>query len=170
LPATTQIGRLGPLPAGPNYEALVRLIRRICLLRESGDGTGAARLEAAELSIALESARAAAAPGGLPPDVPECIFAAERERVADAILLSGLIVAQLHEHFPATGASHLLPASAATGAPSPVALPTGPVRSDPPAIPDLLDAMLAHDRTAARRRASTPAGAGTFDQQTTHPK
>jgi hypothetical protein len=121
-------------PAGK----LARLIRRICLLREMGDDAAASALEKNELP-SLAAGSDAADLGEL-----SALFAAETDRAAETAMLAELIVARL------TRFSSGREALAAVG---PVPAESAARRAAPaatPAIADLLDAMLQHDRNAAR--------------------
>ncbi|HVU16660.1 MAG TPA: hypothetical protein VHD32_07035 [Candidatus Didemnitutus sp.] len=120
---------------------LSRLVRRICLLRELGDDDGAAALEENDLAALAQSHDGPPASR----ELLEAIFAAESERAAETALLAELIVARLTR--VSSGREALV---AAGHAPVPEAEPE--VRpSGPPAIADLLDAMLAQDRRPRRR-------------------
>jgi hypothetical protein len=126
---------------------IVRLIRRVCVLCEQGDAAQAARLQENELATAVRDFRLALGPDVLPENELQAIFATEGRRVADASVLAELLLPRLVEYLPAipgpvrSGStrpkSELLPAAAQAAA-------------GPPAIPDLLDAMLAAERTGRR--------------------
>lgn len=132
----------------PSAAALVRLIRRICLLREQGDLAGAQDLEHGPLGAAVATARAQLGADALSEDELGRLFVRESERAAEAVAVAELIIQQLTPHWPATA-----PAAAAGGAAARRA-PRLPARSaqpaGAPAIPDLLDAMLAHESQARR--------------------
>ena len=166
LASTNHHDRPGSTPACPPRDSIVRLVRRICLLNEQGRSAEAARLETTELAAALKAAREAGGAGDVAQEILTEIYAIEKERSANAVVLSELIVAQLHEYLFAAGPSRRTAFTTAANSP-PAAPAAGPASGGSPAIPDLLDAMLAHDRSAARRRmAPMPAGTGLTDKQT----
>jgi hypothetical protein len=126
---------------------VARVVRQICLLREQGDTPQAAQLQENELADAVRDLRLAHGPAVLPDTELQAMFAAEERRVAEAVILSELLIPRLVENWPAeprpprSGGLRSSPASA----PVAVAPPAGP-----PAIPDLLDAMLAAERPGRR--------------------
>ena len=126
---------------------LSRLVRRICLLREQGDPAGAERLETNDLAPAVEEFRRRHGVEALRQADLVALFADEARRVADALLTAEIMINHLAERWaPLPGvvrAASVPPASAA--ARSAPAAPAGP-----PAITDLLDAMLAAERTSTR--------------------
>ena len=137
---------------------IARLVRRICLLREQGDAAGAAKLEGNELAPAVRDIRLAEGLESLPEGELQTMFLNEERRVADAMILAELLIPPLIASIPlANGAGHrpIPPSGRATPAAFPLA--TDPAAGSP-AIPDLLDAMLAADAAARRqlpnRRAS----------------
>ncbi|HET7535707.1 MAG TPA: hypothetical protein VFJ90_04585, partial [Candidatus Didemnitutus sp.] len=104
------------------------------------------RFEQDELQPAVASYRKMQGDEALPERALTEIFAIEERRVADADALCELLVPRLVARLPAAISSGNTP-----GAPvlrTPAAAVVAP--SGPPAIPDLLDAMLALDRAAAR--------------------
>lgn len=122
---------------------LSRLVRRICLLRELGDEEGANALEENELGSLAQSADGPPASR----ELLDAIFAAESERAAETAMLAELIVARLTRFSSGRAALAVVTSDGAAATDSePMARPAGP-----PAIADLLDAMLAQDRPAARR-------------------
>lgn len=130
---------------------IVRLIRRVCLLREQGDAVAAARLQDGELASAITAFRLESGPASLSEDRLGAIFISEAEHVAEAIILAELLAPQLARLLPGPG-----PSRPALFAPLPAAIP--PSRSVPgevPAISDLLDAMLAAERTGRRPAPAT---------------
>jgi len=142
---------LSQLPAAENPLAgLARLIRQVCLLRESGDAAQAAQLRNGGLADAVRDYRLAHGPQALPESELQAMFAAEERRVAEAAILSELLVPRLAACFPADSASGrsapLRPGAARGG------ISTGPAPSPvgPPVISDLLDAMLAAERNTGR--------------------
>ena len=155
-----------PAASTAETDRVVRLIRRICLLREQGRREEAGRIEATELVAALKNAPAAAGFAEAVPGRLEKLYAAETDRAADAVVLSELIVAQLRLHFP--GAPPGPAAAADASPPAFIRAPSPPGGS--PAIPDLLDAMLAHDRAAAgRNEAGAKRAFSRNEKPTTHP-
>ena len=130
---------------------IVRLIRRICLLREQGDAATAGRLQAGELASAVADFRLVAGPAGLSEEKLCALFVSEAEHVAEAMVLAELLVPQLARLMPGVGAARV-----PLFAPTPVAAPAGRLApGESPAIPDLLDAMLAGERTGRRHPAAT---------------
>jgi hypothetical protein len=127
----------------PPVAGVARVIRQICLLREQGDVAQAARLQENELAVAVRDLRLAHGPAVLPEAELQAMFAAEDQRVAEAVILSELLIPRLVESWP-------VHAGPATGRRSVPASPPSAARAPaagPPAIPDLLDAMLAAERT-----------------------
>ncbi len=131
---------------------IVRLIRRVCLLREQGDPASADRLQSAELVPAVRDFRLASGPASLTEEKLCALFLSETEHVAEAMVLAELLVPQL---------ARLLPGAAGEPRPTlfvpvPATAPAG--RLTPglsPAIPDLLDAMLAAERHGRRPSPAT---------------
>lgn len=128
-----------PQSAADHVAGVVRLVRQICLLREQGETDRAARLQANDLAAALRDLQAEHGPDALREEGLQALFAAERERVAEAVLLAELLIPQL------TGGPRLARSVAPARAPAP--MPASAPAAGPPAIPDLLDAMLAAERT-----------------------
>jgi len=133
---------------------ITRCVRRICLLREQGDAEEAARFEKIDFADALRDLRLALGPEILPESELRAMFAAEEKRVADAVVLSELLIPQLVKSFPpfpATVAARAasLPAGERESA---SVLPRSPAVAAgvSPMIADLLDAMLASERTGRR--------------------
>lgn len=121
--------------------SLARLIRQVCLLRECGETDRAAQLHDNEFATAVRDYRLAHGPEALPESELREMFAVEERRVAEAVILSELLAPRLVGVIPAASAgprpaAHVLPAAARSSPPS-----------GPPAISDLLDAMLAAERT-----------------------
>jgi hypothetical protein len=135
--------------AAEDLRGISRLIRQICLLREQADLAQAARLQENELADAVRELRAARGPEALPESELQAMFAREEHRVAEAILLSELLVPRLVSGLPASSRPVTTTAGTAVVAESPrpyhKAAPAGS-----PAIPDLLDAMLAAERNSRR--------------------
>lgn len=135
---------------------IVRLVRRICVLRERGEAAAAARLEENDFATAVRDLRLAEGPDALPAEELQTIFAAEEQRVANAAVLAELLIPQLRGAladgaFPSTGPATNLRRE--TPAPFAVARVSEPVAGSP-AITDLLDAMLAADGAARRQSTS----------------
>ena len=124
---------------------LSRLVRQICLLREQGDTAGAARLQEKDLATAVADMRQAHGAAVLPDDALMALFAREAQRVSEALLTAELMVARLAELW-----SPLPPRAASAPAASASARPLPATPAGPPAITDLLDAMLAAERTSTR--------------------
>lgn len=130
---------------------IVRLIRRVCLLREQGDAVAATRLQDGELASAITAFRLASGPASLSEDQLCAMFVTEAEHVTEAVVLAELLAPQLARLLPAPG-----PARPALFAPLPSEAPPGrSVPGAPPAISDLLDAMLAAERTGRRPSPAT---------------
>jgi hypothetical protein len=127
---------------------LARLVRRICLLQEQGDMAEAGRLQQSDLMAAIGDFRRKQGADALPEEKLSALFAAERERVAEALLTAELLIQRLTAIWPSA------PVAAAPVAREPtvveVRVPTRVVPAQPPVISDLLDAMLASERTSTR--------------------
>lgn len=120
---------------------LARLIRQVCLLRECGETDRAAQLHDNDFATAVRDYRLAHGPEALPESELREMFATEERRVAEAVILSELLAPRLVGAMPAAS-SGARPAARIV----PVADRSAPP-SGPPAISDLLDAMLAAERT-----------------------
>jgi len=122
---------------------VVRLIRRVCVLREQGNSAEAERLRREELERAVSEYRRVAGTEALPDPGLEALFAMEEQRVAEAAILGELLLPRLLAAWP--GREPPGPAKPVARRPSvstaPSAAPAGP-----PVIADLLDAMLAAER------------------------
>lgn len=130
---------------------IVRLIRRVCLLREQGDAVAAARLQGGELASAITAFRLETGPASLSEDQLCAMFVSEAEHVTEAVVLAELLAPQLARLLPSSG-----PARPALFDPVPSAVPPGrAVPGEIPAISDLLDAMLAAERTGRRPAPAT---------------
>lgn len=143
-----------PVAAG-GLSGVGRLIRQICVLRERADPLQATRLQETELANAVRDVRLAQGPDALPESELQAMFATEERRVAEAAILTELLLPRLVEALPAsTGPMGV--AAARTIARPPLAevaaRVTAPTGS--PAIPDLLDAMLAAERNSRRQPAT----------------
>ncbi len=134
---------LEPAAAG-RLAGITRLMRRICLLREQDDAGRASALQATELADAVREWRAAHGAEALSDDELRRLFAAEEQRVAEAVVLAELLIPQL------VGGRPPVPAKPVPASPAPARPRTPAASSGSPAIPDLLDAMLAAERTGRR--------------------
>jgi len=152
-----------PYPAEANPLAgITRCIRQICLLREQGNIAEAQQVEQNEFSNTLRDLRLAHGPEILPESELQTMFAAEQKRVADAVVLSELLIPQLVKSFgnsapPLAQPAHSVAAAAATGSrDSSVPIPkAAAVAGVSPMIADLLDAMLASERGGRRPLSSS---------------
>lgn len=125
---------------------IIRIIRRICLLREEGNTREAREMERAVLAPALGELRAIDGTSVTDERIAE-LFDAEKRRVAEAVVLAELLIPQLTR-----GLQSVQPSSPA---PAPAFLkprPAQPAGASPAAIPDLLDGMLAGENASRRRR------------------
>lgn len=119
---------------------IARLIRQVCLLRERGEPFRATQLHDRELADAVRDYRLAHGPAALPESELRTMFATEEHRVAEAVILSELLLPRLVECFPdGTGAVRSTPGA-------PLIAPGPSSVAGPPTISDLLDAMLAAER------------------------
>ena len=126
---------------------LSRLVRRICLLQEQGDTAEAGRLQQGDLVAAIGDFRRTQGADALPEEKLMALFAAERERVAEALLTAELLIQRLTAIWPSAPA-----AQPTVREPTVVEVraPTRLIPAQPPVISDLLDAMLASERTSTR--------------------
>lgn len=139
------------LPAADDPLAgITRLIRQICLLREHGDAEQAGQLRNGGLANAVRDYRLAHGPDALPENELQMMFATEERRVAEATILSELLVPRLVASLPALRD----PVRSAPVRPGPehgaMATSSSVSPVGPPSISDLLDAMLAAERNAGR--------------------
>lgn len=121
---------------------IIRLIRRVCVLREQGGNTEANRLQAGELATAVTEFRRGHGPESLTEEKVCALFMSETELVREAVVLAEIMAPQL---------ARLLPVVQSRTEPVFPAIPTERARvrvlpDGPPAISDLLDAMLAAER------------------------
>ena len=126
---------------------LSRLVRRICLLQEQGDTAEAGRLQQGDLAVAIGEIRRTQGADALPEEKLAALFAVEAERVAEALLTAELLIQRL------TAIWTSAPAAAPVVREPTIAevrVPTRLVPAQPPVISDLLDAMLASERTSTR--------------------
>lgn len=142
-----------PPTAAALLAGIARIVRRICLLRELGESAQAVRLQENDLAGAVRDLRLAHGPEMLPENELHGIFAAEEQRVAEAVILSELLLPRLVESWLAVSPPRAA-GPARSAAVSPVVRPA-PVPAGPPAIPDLLDAMLAAERPGRRPAPAT---------------
>lgn len=139
------------LPVAENPLAgLTRLIRQVCLLRENGDTVQAAKLHNGALADAVRDCRLAHGPQALPESELQAMFAAEERRVAEAAILSELLVPRLAACFPADPVSVRSAPLRPGAARGEVSTEPPPSPAGPPVISDLLDAMLAAERNTGR--------------------
>jgi hypothetical protein len=129
---------------------LSRLIRQVCLLRECGETARAAQLHDNELATAVRDHRLAHGPDALPESELREMFAREERRVAEAVILSELLAPRLVRVMPAAAAGPQPTVPVSPGAVRP-SRPAGP-----PAISDLLDAMLAAERNGRPSASAQP--------------
>lgn len=134
---------LEPSAAG-RVAGITRLMRRICLLREQGDAAQAARLQEHDLATAVRELRAAHGAEALPDEELGRLFAAAEQRVAEAVVLAELLIPQL------VGGRPPIPVKSIPASSAPARSRTVEAAPGSPAIPDLLDAMLAAERTGRR--------------------
>ena len=128
---------------------ITRLVRQICLLREQGDAAQAAHLQGDELAAAVRDLRLAHGPEAFAESELSGLFAAEERRVAEAVILSELLIPRLVESWPASVGSR--PSGPVRTFPAPPSVARAPApAAGSPAIPDLLDAMLAAERHGRR--------------------
>lgn len=127
-----------------------RLVRQICLLREQGDTVEAGRLEANDLAALVDEIRREQGGATLRDEELQEIFSVETQRIADATLVADLLIPRLLETWNSFSAALPRPRPAATTPePAPIRAATT-VPAGPPAISDLLDAMLAAERMSTR--------------------
>ena len=86
--------------AAEDLRGISRLVRQICLLREQADLAQAARLQENELAHAVRELHAARGPEALPESELQAMFIREEHRVAEAVLLSELLVPRLVSELP----------------------------------------------------------------------
>lgn len=142
---------------------ITRCIRQLCLLREQGNIAEAQQVEQNELANTLRDLRLAHGPEILPESELRAMFAAEQKRVADAVILSELLIPQLVKSFgnstpPMAQSARAVSAPALSLRDSSAALAkaVAPAGASP-TISDLLDGMLASER-GGRRPLSSSAG------------
>lgn len=126
--------------------AISRLVRRVCLLREQGDLVEASEVESTRLVEALRALREASGPDALTDAGLQQLYGIERSRIADAEILCELLLPRLNGAFPAAGRV----SAPRRIVPKPLPNRETPTTSGHPEIPELLDAMLAAERTGRR--------------------
>lgn len=121
----------------------MHLIRQFWIFREQGNTTAAGRLLEGDFSNALDEFRRRHGPEALPDQELLILFAAEERRVADAVALGEWLLPRLLAALPPVQPDAVVrPVARSLPADSrPATIPAGP-----PAISDLLDAMLAAER------------------------
>ncbi len=140
-----------PPPTSDSLGEITRQIRRICLLHEQ-QKPGEAELAERELAALVEKFRAQFGAASLSPATVEKLRVDERRRAADAHALCELLLPQLVSRLSESGAGGSRRVQDAR-VPVEAAQPTRETApSGTPAIPDLLDAMLALEQRGARRR------------------
>lgn len=124
-------------------------------MREQGEATDAEKLVENELAAAVRDIRLAEGPEALPAGELQAIFVNEERRVADAVVLAELLIPQLAGSLPTANGVGSRPRESEPGRRAPVATlsPVADPVAGSPAIPDLLDAMLAADAAARRQTA-----------------
>jgi hypothetical protein len=136
--------------AAEGLAGIIRLIRRVCLYREQGDAASASRLQSGELAAAIAEYRLWHGPENLTEDTVCALYVNETEHVREAMVLAEIMAPQL--------ARLLSPSAPPPGPVFPATPPdrasAQPITGGPPAITDLLDAMLAAERPG---RNSAPA-------------
>lgn len=116
----------------------------------------AARLEETDLAAAVRNLRLAHGPETFSDGELRELFDAEERRVAEAVILSSLLIPRLVASWPAASfAAQPAGGPRTMPAPLPAARRPGPA-AGPPAIPDLLDAMLAAERPGRRPVPANP--------------
>jgi hypothetical protein len=128
--------------AAEGLAGIIRLIRRVCLYREQGEAASASRLQSGELASAVAEYRLWHKPESLTEEQICALFVNETEHVREAMVLAEIMAPQL---------ARLLSPSAPLPVPVFPSVPPGraavrPLADGPPAITDLLDAMLAAER------------------------
>lgn len=132
--------------AAEGLAGIIRLIRRVCLFREQGEAAQASRLQAGALGSAVAEYRLWHGPDSLTEEKVCALFVSETEHVREAMVLAEIMAPQL-ARLLAPGA----PSPAPVFPPEPSARAQArPIPDGPPAISDLLDAMLAAERPGRR--------------------
>lgn len=122
--------------ASGDLGGIIRLVRRICLYREQGDGERAARLQADELVSAVAAYRLWHGPDSLTEEKLCGIFVNETDHVREAMAIAAVVAPDLATLVP--------PSESEAESVFPPMRPLGSMRpfpDGPPAISELLDAM-----------------------------
>jgi hypothetical protein len=127
---------------------LIRLIRRVCILREQDQLTEAQQVEESDLANTVRDLRLEQGPGALSEEALRELFLVESRRVADAAVISELLIPRLVQVLP-TAAGSVRARPVHVSAPA-----RGAPLAGPPGITDLLDAMLAAERPGHRSSAA----------------
>jgi hypothetical protein len=144
---------------GDRMAGIARVLRRICLLREQGDAAEAQRLRETELGNAVRDFRLKHGAESLSESELRALEQREEQRIADAVVLAELLIPQLvaartmAAPAPARREPDRHPAAAVISFPDNVSVAPRAPASGSPAIPDLLDAMLAAERNGRRATA-----------------
>lgn len=170
VPSSRDLAPNTPRSAELEADAL-RLYRRICVLRATGETTAADHLESGDFARAVAAVSAATTSSTLsavPSDhVPEneswqARLAAERSRIEDAQLLAELLVPLLTERLADSLSANLalageIGANGAAAARKARASRARPTPSAPLEIADFIEGMLAQERAEVRDRAARQA-------------
>ena len=127
--------------------AISRLVRRVCLLREQGELSEAREFESTQLADAVRTYREASGAEALTESQLHEMFLIEGGRAADASALCELLIPRLTAVLSAPAPHEQRPRRVA--APPPLKRETSPEGGHPD-ISELLDAMLAAERTGRR--------------------
>ena len=145
-------------PAPPlAWSDIARVCRRVCVLRERGQPEEAERLRAGELMAMLAVVRTPADSDAAISERLNAIFAVEAERVANAAVLSELLLPALAEKFLLQTKS---PAPATAMEPALATAPSLPIAEKPAApraasIADFIDEMIAQEKPPTRSGGNT---------------
>jgi hypothetical protein len=150
-------------PAPPvSWSDIARACRRVCVLRERGNVEEAERLRTEEITRLIAAVRSPMDTDAALAAKLDGIFAAESERVANAMVLAELLAPMLSESAAHVTAPRVV-AAAAPVVDMAVAAPAIPAAAMPPAaragsIADFIDEMIAQEnpppRGGGQRRAS----------------
>ncbi len=128
---------------------IIRLVRRICLYREQGETARAARLHADELVAAIAEYRLWHGPDSLTDEKLCVLFVNETDHVREAMALAAALAPDLAGVVPPEGpeAEPVFPPVKPLGS-------VKPFPDNPPAITELLDAMLTAEPPEQRPRSA----------------